>query len=102
MLKELIHANIHVVPLILGKPMDTVEGFWYGSNLEEAGYITIEEISRLSCLDEGFKAWLADVYYSEPIQHTLMKYIDVRVRLGQMREVVKRRELLNEERKLFE
>jgi hypothetical protein len=101
-LKEIIHQNIHLIPLILNQPLKHIDGFWYGSNYEDENYISKAEIDKINCINADFKEWLNNNYGKKEYQEIVTKYIELRKELNETHELKKRQDILQKEHELFE
>lgn len=100
-LKEIIHQNIHLVPMILDQPIKHIDGFWYASNYEDENYLSYEDINQMKYISEDFKEWLRNTYASEEYQIIVSKYIELRKELNKANELQIRKEILQKELDLF-
>jgi hypothetical protein len=101
-LKEIIHQNIHLIPLVLNQPLKHIDGFWYSSNYEDEDYISKAEIDKMNYINADFKEWLNKNYGKKEYQEIVTKYIELRKELNETHELIKRQEILQKEQKLFE
>jgi len=102
MLKKLIKQNIHMIPFVLGCPLERIEGFSYFSNWEMPEYIDSDEIAKMKYLDEDFKSWLNEQYMKHEIQALLEEDIALNKELKMTNDFERRSILIKKQNALFE
>lgn len=98
--RRIIYLNVHIIPQLLERPLAPIDGFWYGTAYADPDYITESEVYEMA-LPADFLGWLSQEYDKTSMQSLVSKYITLRQKLNDTREVEKRRIIWEQEKELF-